>query len=95
MDRIAVLIPCFNEAQAVEKVVGDFRHVFPDAAICVYDNNSTDAAVSRAEAAGAIVRHEYLQGKGNVIRRMFQEADAECCVPADGDDTYPASAARE
>lgn len=93
MDRIAVLIPCFNEAQTVGKVVGDFQRVFPDAAIYVYDNNSTDGTAARAEAAGAIVRHEYLQGKGNVIRRMFQEVDADCYILADGDDTYPPSAA--
>lgn len=93
MDRIAVLIPCFNEAQTVETVVGDFRRVFPDAAIYVYDNNSTDETVAKAKAAGAIVRHEYVQGKGNVIRRMFQEVDAECYILADGDDTYPAQAA--
>lgn len=90
MDRIAVLIPCFNEAQTVETVVGDFRQVFPNAAIYVYDNNSTDETPAKAEAAGAIVRHEYLQGKGNVIRRMFQEVDAECYILVDGDDTYPA-----
>lgn len=93
MDRIAVLIPCFNEEQTVEKVVKDYRRVFPDAVIYVYDNNSTDATAAKAEAAGAIVRHEYLQGKGNVIRRMFQEVDADCYILADGDDTYPAPAA--
>lgn len=93
MDRVAVLIPCFNEAQTVGKVVDDFRRVLPDAAIYVYDNNSTDGTSSRAEAAGAIVRHEYLRGKGNVIRRMFQEIDADCYIMVDGDDTYPAPAA--
>jgi len=93
MDRIAVLIPCFNEAQTVEKVVEDFRRTFPDAVVYVYDNNSSDGTAAKAEAAGAIVRHEYLQGKGNVIRRMFQEVDAECYILADGDDTYPSSAA--
>ena len=93
MDRIAVLIPCFNEAQTVENVVKDFRQVFPEAVIYVYDNNSTDGTAAKAEAAGAIVRHEYLQGKGNVIRRMFQEVDADCYILADGDDTYPAQAA--
>lgn len=90
MDKIAVLIPCFNEAQTIEKVVRDFRQVFPDAAIYVYDNNSTDETSTKAEAAGAIVRHEYMQGKGNVIRRMFQEIDADCYILVDGDDTYPA-----
>lgn len=93
MDRIAVLIPCFNEAQTVGKVVEDFRRTFPDAAVYVYDNNSTDGTAAKAEAAGAIVRREYMQGKGNVIRRMFQEVDAECYILADGDDTYPAPAA--
>lgn len=93
MDTIAVLIPCFNEAQTVGKVVKDFRRVFPDAAIYVYDNNSTDGTPARAEEAGAIVRYEYVQGKGNVIRRMFQEIDADCYILADGDDTYPAQAA--
>lgn len=93
MDKIAVLIPCFNEAQTVERVVRDFRQALPNAAIYVYDNNSTDGTAAIAEAAGAIVRHEYLQGKGSVIRRMFQEVDAECYLLADGDDTYPAPAA--
>lgn len=93
MDRIAVLIPCYNEAQTIEKVVRDFRQALPDAVIYVYDNNSTDGTASKAAAAGAIVRREYMQGKGSVIRRMFQEVDAECCILADGDDTYPAPAA--
>ena len=93
MNRIAVLIPCFNEAQTIEKVVADFRRALPNAAVYVYDNNSTDGTAARAEAAGAIVRHEYQQGKGNVIRRMFQEVNAECYLLVDGDDTYPASAA--
>ncbi len=93
MDKIAVLIPCFNEAQTIKKVVEDFRRAFPDAVVYVYDNNSTDGTAAKAEAAGAIVRHEYLQGKGNVIRRMFQEVDAECYILVDGDDTYPALAA--
>lgn len=93
MDRIAVLIPCFNETQTVEKVVKDFRQALPDAVVYVYDNNSTDGTAAKAETAGAIVRHEYLQGKGNVIRRMFQEVDAECYILVDGDDTYPAPSA--
>ncbi len=93
MDRVAILIPCFNEAQTVETVVRDFRQAFPDGVVYVYDNNSTDGTAAKAEAAGAVVRYESLQGKGNVIRRMFQEVDAECYILVDGDDTYPASAA--
>ena len=77
MDKIAVLIPCYNEEKTVEKVVKDAREALPDAAIYVYDNNSSDRTVELAEKAGAIVRHEYMQGKGNVIRRMFREIDAE------------------
>lgn len=95
MDKIAVLIPCYNESRSIEKVVGDFRRVLPEAAIYVYDNNSTDNTAELAEKAGAIVRHEYMQGKGNVIRRMFREIDAEAYIMVDGDDTYPAEAARE
>lgn len=90
MDRIAVLIPCFNEASSVAKVVHDFRAALPDAAIYVYDNNSTDGTPEIAEKAGAIVRHESRQGKGNVVRRMFQDIDAECYIMADGDDAFPA-----
>ncbi len=90
MDKIAVLIPCYNEETTIEKVVSDFRRELPEATIYVYDNNSSDDTVKIAEKAGAIVRHEYQQGKGNVIRRMFREIDAECYVMADGDDTYPA-----
>ncbi len=95
MDKIAVLIPCYNESKSIEKVVGDFRRVLPEAAIYVYDNNSTDNTAVLAEKAGAIVRHEYMQGKGNVIRRMFREIDAKAYIMVDGDDTYPAEAARE
>lgn len=95
MDKIAVLIPCYNESRSIEKVVGDFRRVLPEAVIYVYDNNSTDNTAALAEKAGAIVRHEYMQGKGNVIRRMFREIDAEAYIMVDGDDTYPAEAARE
>lgn len=95
MDKIAVLIPCYNESKSIEKVVGDFRRVLPEAVIYVYDNNSTDNTAELAEKAGAIVRHEYMQGKGNVIRRMFREIDAEAYIMVDGDDTYPAEAARE
>lgn len=90
MDRIAVLIPCFNEEATIAKVVTDFKTVLPDAVIYVYDNNSTDNSVSLASAAGAVVRHEYRQGKGNVIRRMFREIDAEAYIMVDADDTYPA-----
>ena len=95
MDKIAVLIPCYNEAKTVEKVVNDFRTVLPEAVVYVYDNNSTDGTAEIAEKAGAVVRHEYKQGKGNVIRRMFREIDAEAYIMADGDDTYPAEAAPE
>ena len=95
MDKIAVLIPCYNESKTVEKVIRDFRNTLPSATIYVYDNNSTDNTVELAEKAGAIVRHEYQQGKGNVIRRMFREVDAEAYILVDGDDTYPAEAAPE
>ncbi len=95
MDRIAVLIPCYNESKTVKKVVEDFRRALPEAVIYVYDNNSTDGTADLAREAGAVVRYEYQQGKGNVIRRMFREIDAEVYVMADGDDTYPAEAAPE
>lgn len=96
MDRIAVLIPCYNESGTVAKVVADFKAVLPeDAVVYVYDNNSTDGTAEIAAAAGAVVRHEYQQGKGNVIRRMFREIDAQCYIMADGDDTYPAEYAPE
>ena len=95
MDKIAVLIPCYNEEKTVEKVVRDFRQVLPEAVIYVYDNNSSDRTVELAEAAGAVVRHEYQQGKGNVIRRMFREIDAQVYIMTDGDDTYPAEYARQ
>ncbi|MBP3762051.1 MAG: glycosyltransferase family 2 protein, partial [Ruminococcus sp.] len=94
-DRIAVLIPCYNEAKTIEKVVNDFKRELPEAVIYVYDNNSSDNTAEIARNAGAVVRHEYKQGKGNVIRRMFCEIDAECYIMADGDDTYPAEYARE
>ena len=90
MDKIAVLIPCYNESKTVVKVVTDFRRMLPNAVIYVYDNNSTDGTDELARQAGAVVRYERQQGKGNVIRRMFQEIDALCYVMADGDDTYPA-----
>ena len=95
MDKIAVLIPCYNEARTIEKVVTDFRKALPEAVVYVYDNNSTDGTADIAERAGAVVRHEYKQGKGNVIRRMFREIDAQAYIVADGDDTYPADAAPE
>ena len=95
MDRIAVLIPCYNEAQTIEKVVFDAKAALPDAVVYVYDNNSTDGTGEIAKAAGAIVRREYMQGKGNVIRRMFREIDAECYLMIDGDDTYPLDCAAE
>lgn len=95
MDRIAVLIPCYNEAKTIEKVVKDFLRVLPEAVIYVYDNNSSDGTGEIARKAGAIVRMERMQGKGNVIRRMFREIDARCYVLVDGDDTYPAESAPE
>lgn len=95
MDKIAVLIPCYNEEKTIEKVVGDFKKVLPEAVIYVYNNNSTDKTAEVAEKAGAVVRNEYMQGKGNVIRRMFREIDAECYIMTDGDDTYPAENARK
>lgn len=95
MDKIAVLIPCYNESNTIEKVVTDFKEVLPEATIYVYDNNSTDHTDEIARNAGAVVRYEHQQGKGNVIRRMFFEVDAECYLMVDGDDTYPAASARE
>lgn len=95
MDKIAVLIPCYNEEKTIEKVVTDIREALPEAAVYVYDNNSTDSTAELARKAGAVIRHEYKQGKGNVIRRMFREIDAECYLMIDGDDTYPLDCARE
>ena len=95
MDKIAVLIPCYNESQTIKKVINDYQKTLPEATIYVYDNNSTDDTASIARAEGAVVRHEYCQGKGNVIRRMFREIDAECYIMVDGDDTYPAEFAPE
>ena len=90
MDKIAVLIPCYNEALTIYKVVTDFKEALPESIIYVYDNNSTDATAEEAVRAGAVVRTEKAQGKGNVLRRMFREINAECYVLVDGDDTYPA-----
>lgn len=95
MDKIAVLIPCYNESKTIEKVVTDFKKALPEAVIYVYDNNSSDDTAEIAKKAGAVVRHEYRQGKGNVIRRMFREINAEAYVMTDGDDTYPAECAGE
>ena len=95
MSKIAVLIPCYNEVLTIEKVVKDYREVLPEADIYVYDNNSKDCTDEIARAAGAIVRYEYRQGKGNVIRSMFRDIDADCYLMIDGDDTYPAENARE
>jgi len=93
--KIAVLIPCYNESLTVEKVVADFRRELPEATIYVYDNNSSDNTADLAEKAGAVVVHEYRQGKGNVIRSMFRDIDADCYIMTDGDDTYPAEYAKE
>lgn len=93
--KIAVLIPCYNEAKTISKVVNDYKKVLPEADIYVYDNNSTDGTDKLAKEAGAIVRYEYRQGKGNVIRTMFREINADCYLMIDGDDTYPAENARE
>lgn len=95
MDKIAVLIPCYNEEQTIEKVVTDVRHYLPEAVVYVYDNNSTDKTAKLAQKAGAMVRHEFKQGKGNVIRRMFREIDAMCYLMIDGDDTYPLDCAEK
>ena len=95
MDKIAVLIPCYNESKTVAKVVKDYKKALPEATIYVYDNNSTDHTDEIARKAGAKVVYEYKQGKGNVIRSMFRDIDAECYIMIDGDDTYPAENARE
>lgn len=95
MDKIAVLIPCYNEEQTIGKVVRDALAALPEATVYVYDNNSKDRTVELAKEAGAVVRYEYKQGKGNVIRRMFREIEAECYLMIDGDDTYPLEHARE
>lgn len=93
--KIAVLIPCYNESKTIEKVVKDYKKVLPSADIYVYDNNSTDGTDKIATKAGAIVKYEYRQGKGNVIRSMFKDIDADCYLMIDGDDTYPKENAKE
>ena len=93
--KIAVLIPCYNEAKTIKKVIKDYKKVLPEADIYVYDNNSIDKTDEIAKKAGAIVKYEYKQGKGNVMRSMFKDIDADCYLIIDGDDTYPAENARE
>lgn len=93
-DKIAVIIPCYNEALTIGKVVEDFRRELPEASVYVYDNNSTDGTAEIANGSGAIVRNEPRQGKGNVCRQMFRDIDADCYLMVDGDDTYPAESAR-
>lgn len=94
-DKIAVLIPCYNESKTVAKVIRDMKKALPEAVIYVYDNNSTDGTDEIARKEGAVVRYEYQQGKGNVIRSMFRNIDAQCYLMVDGDDTYPAEFAAE
>ncbi len=94
-NKIAVLIPCYNEAKTIEKVVNEYKKALPEADIYVYDNNSTDKTDEIAKKAGAIVRYEYRQGKGNVVRTMFRDIDADCYLMIDGDDTYPVENAKE
>lgn len=94
-DDIVVLIPCYNESQTIEKVIADFKTALPEATIYVYDNNSSDNTAELAARAGAVVRFEHQQGKGNVIRSMFRDIDAACYLMIDGDDTYPAEHARD
>ena len=95
MDKVAVLIPCYNEELTIGKVVQDFKKYLPGAVIYVYDNNSTDKTAEIARESGAVVRYERKQGKGNVMRSMFRDIDAECYILVDGDDTYPAESAPE
>ncbi len=92
-EGVAVLVPCYNEAVTIAKVVDDFRRVLPRATVYVYDNNSSDGTADIARAHGAVVRHESRQGKGNVVRSMFREIEADYYLMVDGDDTYPAEAA--
>ena len=93
--KIAVLIPCYNESMTIEKVISDFRRELPDSTIYVYDNNSKDNTAELAEKAGAVVRHEYRQGKGNVIRSMFRDIQADCYLMVDGDDSHPSECAKQ
>lgn len=93
--KIAILIPCYNESKTIEKVVKDYKSVLPNADIYVYDNNSSDNTDKIAKKAGAIIKYEYKQGKGNVIRSMFKDIDADCYLMIDGDDTYPKENAKE
>lgn len=95
MNKIAVLIPCYNESKTIEKVIKDYQKALPEANIYVYDNNSSDKTAEIAARTGAIVRYEYRQGKGNVIRSMFRDIDSDCYIMIDGDDTYPAEHAKE
>ena len=95
MDKIAVLIPCYNEEKTIGKVIDDFKTALPEAVVYVYDNNSTDKTSDVAEEHGAVVRKEYRQGKGNVVRTMFRDIDAECYIMIDGDDTYQADKAKD
>ena len=95
MDKIAVLIPCYNEEKTIGKVIDDFKTALPEAVVYVYDNNSTDKTSDVADEHGAVVRKEYRQGKGNVVKTMFRDIDAECYIMIDGDDTYPADKAKE
>ena len=95
MNKIAILIPCYNESLTIQKVIKDYKKELPEAYIYVYDNNSVDHTDEIAQKAGAIVRYEYRQGKGNVIRAMFRDINADCYLMIDGDDTYPAECARE
>ncbi len=95
MDKIAILIPCYNEEITIKKVIEDFRRQIPSADIYVYNNNSTDKTAQIAENCGAIVKNESNQGKGNVVRRMFKEIEADIYVMVDGDDTYPAESVQE
>ena len=94
-EKIAVIIPCYNEEKTIAKVVKDLKKALPESTIYVYDNNSTDKTVKKATEAGAIIKYEQRQGKGNVIRTMFREIEAECYLMIDGDDTYSASHAKE
>ena len=94
-NKIAVLIPCYNESKTIKKVIKDYKKALPEADIYVYDNNSSDGTDEIAKKEGAIVKYEYRQGKGNVIRSMFKDIDADCYLMIDGDDTYPANHAKE